>query len=164
MKILALSFYHFQHLHQLILSLMTQPPPDTLTKIHGKSLSQSIHSKPFLLHNLFDNLLSSSPLLHIILILLLLPTGERPFECTWASCRKRFARSDELARHTRTHTGEKNFVCPVCQKRFMRSDHLRYERGSLLLPIWCFAFFREYIFDVLCVVEFFFRGIVVWFL
>nr|XP_027206421.1 Krueppel-like factor 9 [Penaeus vannamei] len=103
---------------------MTQPPPDTLTKIHGKSLSQSIHSKPFLLHNLFDNLLSSSSLLHIILILLLLPTGERPFECTWASCRKRFARSDELARHTRTHTGEKNFVCPVCQKRFMRSDHL----------------------------------------
>ncbi|ROT83146.1 putative Krueppel-like factor 13 [Penaeus vannamei] len=52
------------------------------------------------------------------------PPGERPFECTWASCRKRFARSDELARHTRTHTGEKNFVCPVCQKRFMRSDHL----------------------------------------
>ncbi|KAK7066942.1 C2H2-type zinc finger [Halocaridina rubra] len=50
--------------------------------------------------------------------------GERPFECTWVSCRKRFARSDELARHTRTHTGEKNFVCPVCQKRFMRSDHL----------------------------------------
>lgn len=54
-----------------------------------------------------------------------LPTGERPFECSWPSCRKRFARSDELARHTRTHTGEKNFVCPVCQKRFMRSDHLR---------------------------------------
>ncbi|KAG7176993.1 Krueppel-like factor 9-like [Homarus americanus] len=51
-------------------------------------------------------------------------TGERPFECRWPTCRKRFARSDELARHTRTHTGEKNFVCPVCQKRFMRSDHL----------------------------------------
>ncbi|CAL4069710.1 unnamed protein product, partial [Meganyctiphanes norvegica] len=50
--------------------------------------------------------------------------GERPFECTWSSCSKCFARSDELARHTRTHTGEKNFICPVCQKRFMRSDHL----------------------------------------
>ncbi|KAK3860971.1 hypothetical protein Pcinc_033012 [Petrolisthes cinctipes] len=49
---------------------------------------------------------------------------ERPFECSWPTCKKRFARSDELARHTRTHTGEKNFVCPVCQKRFMRSDHL----------------------------------------
>lgn len=68
-------------------------------------------------------------------MLFLPPTGERPFECTWASCRKRFARSDELARHTRTHTGEKNFVCPVCQKRFMRSDHLRYEGGP-----WCSLF------------------------
>ncbi|CAG2116023.1 unnamed protein product, partial [Medioppia subpectinata] len=49
---------------------------------------------------------------------------ERPFACTWHSCGKRFARSDELARHYRTHTGEKNFVCPFCDKRFMRSDHL----------------------------------------
>ena len=31
--------------------------------------------------------------------------GERPFPCTWANCGKRFARSDELARHVRTHTG-----------------------------------------------------------
>ncbi|KAJ1522254.1 hypothetical protein ONE63_002558 [Megalurothrips usitatus] len=51
-------------------------------------------------------------------------TGERPFGCSWAGCGKRFARSDELARHTRTHTGEKNFACPVCDKKFMRSDHL----------------------------------------
>lgn len=50
--------------------------------------------------------------------------GERPFPCTWAACGKRFARSDELARHFRTHTGEKNFKCPYCDKRFMRSDHL----------------------------------------
>ncbi|KAK4881652.1 hypothetical protein RN001_004971 [Aquatica leii] len=51
-------------------------------------------------------------------------TGERPFPCSWDGCGKRFARSDELARHTRTHTGEKNFACPVCNKKFMRSDHL----------------------------------------
>ncbi|KAK9507172.1 hypothetical protein O3M35_007084 [Rhynocoris fuscipes] len=51
-------------------------------------------------------------------------TGERPFPCQWADCGKRFARSDELARHWRTHTGEKNFICPVCHKKFMRSDHL----------------------------------------
>ncbi|GLV44060.1 cabut [Carabus blaptoides fortunei] len=50
--------------------------------------------------------------------------GERPFPCSWLGCGKRFARSDELARHTRTHTGEKNFACPVCGKKFMRSDHL----------------------------------------
>lgn len=50
--------------------------------------------------------------------------GERPFPCTWPDCEKKFARSDELARHTRTHTGEKRFLCPLCDKRFMRSDHL----------------------------------------
>uniref|UniRef100_A0A4W3GCN0 C2H2-type domain-containing protein n=1 Tax=Callorhinchus milii TaxID=7868 RepID=A0A4W3GCN0_CALMI len=49
---------------------------------------------------------------------------ERPFPCTWALCLKKFARSDELARHYRTHTGEKRFRCPMCDKRFMRSDHL----------------------------------------
>lgn len=50
--------------------------------------------------------------------------GERPFPCTWPDCIKKFARSDELARHYRTHTGEKKFGCPLCEKRFMRSDHL----------------------------------------
>lgn len=52
------------------------------------------------------------------------PTGERPFACSWQDCSKKFARSDELARHYRTHTGEKKFSCPICDKRFMRSDHL----------------------------------------
>ena len=33
-------------------------------------------------------------------------------------------RSDELTRHTRTHTGDKRYCCTFCEKRFMRSDHL----------------------------------------
>lgn len=51
-------------------------------------------------------------------------TGEKPFPCTWEGCERRFARSDELARHKRTHTGEKRFACTLCGRRFMRSDHL----------------------------------------
>lgn len=35
--------------------------------------------------------------------------GEKPFACNWELCGKRFARSDELARHTRTHTGTHNY-------------------------------------------------------
>uniref|UniRef100_H0WAU0 C2H2-type domain-containing protein n=1 Tax=Cavia porcellus TaxID=10141 RepID=H0WAU0_CAVPO len=52
------------------------------------------------------------------------PGCERPFACDWPGCDKKFARSDELARHHRTHTGEKRFPCPLCSKRFTRSDHL----------------------------------------
>jgi len=51
-------------------------------------------------------------------------SGEKPFSCHWEGCDKKFARSDELSRHRRTHTGEKKFVCSVCERRFMRSDHL----------------------------------------
>lgn len=58
--------------------------------------------------------------LHILISSL----GEKPFSCHWDGCDKRFARSDELSRHRRTHTGEKKFVCSVCERRFMRSDHL----------------------------------------
>ncbi len=50
---------------------------------------------------------------------------EAPLSLHRPDCSKKFARSDELARHYRTHTGEKKFgLPPVCDKRFMRSDHL----------------------------------------
>lgn len=33
-------------------------------------------------------------------------TGEKPHECTFPNCGKRFSRSDELTRHSRIHTGD----------------------------------------------------------
>ena len=50
--------------------------------------------------------------------------GERPFRCTWEGCEWRFARSDELRRHFRKHTGYKPFTCCTCNRVFSRSDHL----------------------------------------
>uniref|UniRef100_A0A1I8IIK7 C2H2-type domain-containing protein n=1 Tax=Macrostomum lignano TaxID=282301 RepID=A0A1I8IIK7_9PLAT len=41
-----------------------------------------------------------------------------------AGCRWRFARSDELTRHRRRHTGERPFRCGICGRGFSRSDHL----------------------------------------
>lgn len=32
-------------------------------------------------------------------------TGEKPYECSWQGCSWKFARSDELTRHYRKHTG-----------------------------------------------------------
>lgn len=50
--------------------------------------------------------------------------GEKPYTCQWPNCEWRFARSDELTRHYRKHTGAKPFKCAVCDRSFARSDHL----------------------------------------
>jgi len=55
---------------------------------------------------------------------LLLHLGLRPFKCTFGSCQKGFTRSDELARHTRTHTKVRTHLCHLCHMTFSRSDHL----------------------------------------
>ncbi|KAB0345191.1 hypothetical protein FD754_022117 [Muntiacus muntjak] len=44
--------------------------------------------------------------------------GEKPYKCTWDGCSWKFARSDELTRHFRKHTGI----------NFSRSDHLSLHR------------------------------------
>ncbi|XP_042201897.1 Krueppel-like factor 7 [Callorhinchus milii] len=51
-------------------------------------------------------------------------TGEKPYKCSWEGCEWRFARSDELTRHYRKHTGAKPFKCAHCDRSFSRSDHL----------------------------------------
>ncbi|NIG61822.1 Krueppel-like factor 1 [Pontoporia blainvillei] len=50
--------------------------------------------------------------------------GEKPYACTWDGCGWRFARSDELTRHYRKHTGQRPFRCQLCSRAFSRSDHL----------------------------------------
>ncbi|XP_075785289.1 early growth response protein 4 [Pelodiscus sinensis] len=49
---------------------------------------------------------------------------EKAFTCPVESCIRRFARSDELNRHLRIHTGHKPFQCRICLRNFSRSDHL----------------------------------------
>ncbi|KFR14161.1 Krueppel-like factor 8, partial [Opisthocomus hoazin] len=59
---------------------------------------------------------------------LLPPAGEKPYKCTWEGCTWKFARSDELTRHFRKHTGIKPFRCSDCDRSFSRSDHLALHR------------------------------------
>uniref|UniRef100_A0A8C9FFU7 C2H2-type domain-containing protein n=1 Tax=Pavo cristatus TaxID=9049 RepID=A0A8C9FFU7_PAVCR len=66
------------------------------------------------------------------LFLLSLP-GEKPYKCTWEGCTWKFARSDELTRHYRKHTGVKPFKCADCDRSFSRSDHLALHRRRHML-------------------------------
>ncbi|GIY47361.1 hypothetical protein CEXT_432531 [Caerostris extrusa] len=50
--------------------------------------------------------------------------GEKPYQCNWKGCGWKFARSDELTRHYRKHTGDRPFQCRLCERAFSRSDHL----------------------------------------
>lgn len=61
---------------------------------------------------------------YIIFLSLFYVIGEKPYVCNWDGCTWRFARSDELTRHYRKHTGDKPFKCHVCDRAFSRSDHL----------------------------------------
>ncbi|KAB0357685.1 hypothetical protein FD755_008541 [Muntiacus reevesi] len=47
--------------------------------------------------------------------------SEKPYKCSWEGCEWRFARSDELTRHYRKHTGAKPFKCNHCD-RFRRNQ------------------------------------------
>ena len=62
-----------------------------------------------------------------------LPAGEKPYKCMWEGCTWKFARSDELTRHFRKHTGVKPFQCPDCERSFSRSDHLALHKKRHLL-------------------------------
>ncbi|KAI6078599.1 Krueppel-like factor 12 [Aix galericulata] len=63
--------------------------------------------------------------------------GEKPYKCTWEGCTWKFARSDELTRHYRKHTGVKPFKCADCDRSFSRSDHLAlHRRRHMLFELW----------------------------
>lgn len=47
-------------------------------------------------------------------------SGEKPFICP--TCDKGFSRKDHLRSHERTHTKERPYVCSTCNKGFARSD------------------------------------------
>lgn len=57
--------------------------------------------------------------------------GEKPYRCSWEGCEWRFARSDELTRHFRKHTGAKPFKCSHCD-RYVRD----LQGARVLSPQW----------------------------
>ncbi|KAF9917098.1 glucose repression transcription factor [Lobosporangium transversale] len=55
------------------------------------------------------------------------PKPKKSHHCPWPNCHKTFTRSAHLARHVRSHGGERPYACPHegCGKYFSRSDVLK---------------------------------------
>ncbi|TFK62256.1 transcription factor iiia [Pluteus cervinus] len=54
------------------------------------------------------------------------------YRCTYDGCGKAYTKPVRLAEHTRSHTGERPFVCHTCNKSYLRETHLQaHERSHL---------------------------------
>jgi general transcription factor IIIA len=53
--------------------------------------------------------------------------AQKPFSCDFEGCDKSFKRKDQLMRHIRSHTGEKNHVCGKdgCGRAFITAAQLQ---------------------------------------
>uniref|UniRef100_A0A1I8AYD6 C2H2-type domain-containing protein n=1 Tax=Meloidogyne hapla TaxID=6305 RepID=A0A1I8AYD6_MELHA len=61
-------------------------------------------------------------------------TGEKPYECPWQNCGKRYSRLENLKTHVRKHTGERPYRCTSCDSAFTnasdRSKHVERVHGG----------------------------------
>uniref|UniRef100_A0A1A9Z2M2 C2H2-type domain-containing protein n=1 Tax=Glossina pallidipes TaxID=7398 RepID=A0A1A9Z2M2_GLOPL len=104
-----------------IFKLNTMESRKAMMKVYSFSQKKKHHRSKLIFFMLTPSflLVFSGKVSNIIAIL-----GEKPYTCQWPECEWRFARSDELTRHYRKHTGAKPFKCIVCERSFARSDHL----------------------------------------
>ena len=55
----------------------------------------------------------------------LLSTGEKPFQCEFEGCDRRFANSSDRKKHMHVHTSDKPYLCKMCDKSYTHPSSLR---------------------------------------
>ena len=56
---------------------------------------------------------------------LFLSTGEKPFQCEFEGCDRRFANSSDRKKHMHVHTSDKPYLCKMCDKSYTHPSSLR---------------------------------------
>ncbi|TRM69208.1 hypothetical protein BD626DRAFT_553760 [Schizophyllum amplum] len=62
----------------------------------------------------------------------LVQNTKKRYACTYEGCDKAYAKPSRLEEHTRSHTGQRPFVCPTCSKSYLRETHLQAHTRSHL--------------------------------
>ena len=55
----------------------------------------------------------------------LVSTGEKPFQCEFEGCDRRFANSSDRKKHMHVHTSDKPYLCKMCDKSYTHPSSLR---------------------------------------
>lgn len=52
-------------------------------------------------------------------------SGEKPFQCEFDGCDRRFANSSDRKKHMHVHTSDKPYLCKLCDKSYTHPSSLR---------------------------------------
>lgn len=61
----------------------------------------------------------------LLLVVVLFPPGEKPFQCEFEGCDRRFANSSDRKKHMHVHTSDKPYLCKMCDKSYTHPSSLR---------------------------------------
>ncbi len=60
-------------------------------------------------------------------------SGEKPFQCEFEGCDRRFANSSDRKKHMHVHTSDKPYLCKMCDKSYTHPSSLR-KHMKVILP------------------------------
>ena len=111
---------YWEPFHSRIITYLHEIYCDWLLCTKWKQIPQPPLTLSTINKNLGNTFLNLNDTLHIFwnknwcLEIVRTHTGEKPYECSWTGCAWKFARSDELTRHYRKHTGDTFHHFPCC--------------------------------------------------